>query len=726
MLNKQNFSCWCCYVLTSLVYLVLLFNFIECSNVNQSVNYVNSIDKREYDKTNNSVKFILQNYSRVLTQNHKQQRSLTNDDTRYANECGGVFRNVQTIIKSSLYPDNYPPNIQCKYIFMSPMACQTEFHIQFLDFSLESSPNCTKDKLHIGKSEILCGKVIGIMKYKTMDGYLKILFQTDAEQENRGFNLLITRLPCIYEPESTVYPVYEQPIEFPTTTEFVDVLDITTLSDETSTNIPTTQIDETVGLAKNHNHGIQNPSITKPIAELLPPLHSRSLNLTKDNQYLPYVPTINEYYPPSGSNQNCWHTTNGYLPPTNQYPFNLYPPVGNYPFGGNYPHPGNYPSTGNFPPTGQYPPVGSFPPVNNYPPVDSYPPSGYNPPSAEYPPSTNYQPFGGYPPIEYHPPGNNPATGTHPTAGTFPPHGYNPVFNGFPHNHTPTTSDVNPDDFPSTNSIPNPNYPNTIKCNPVYNQCPQINNNQTPYFPSSNSQKRFKIETQSQVYPSVIPRCCTRVFNQRRFYLSSPGFPSRNNENIDCLFLIERNNAGICRLRVDFRFFFVGTYSPQLGCLDNFMEIDGQRVCGCNTGLRYTSQWGIGAKVIRIRSRAVFAQNIRGFLLDIVQEDCPYRVTRAKQNINRSDEQPAILHSTVTQSNSSSLTTFYYYGNDNEIKPKETLPESKEQFDRRTESPASSQFFILNGFHLDRCSFSYGHWLKLVSDPLWLLRPTCS
>lgn len=113
------------------------------------------------------------------------------------NECGGTFRDRQVILKSPQYPRPYPSNSQCIYTFYSPFVCASEFHIQFLDFSLQTSPKCIKDRLTIGRTDVLCGKVIGIMKYRAKDGILRIVFSSDELFEDRGFKLLVTRLPCV-------------------------------------------------------------------------------------------------------------------------------------------------------------------------------------------------------------------------------------------------------------------------------------------------------------------------------------------------------------------------------------------------------------------------------------------------------------------------------------------------------------------------------------------------
>lgn len=137
-----------------------------------------------------------------------QKKSKWSKNDVNSDSCGGIFREKQVLIHSPNYPNaNYPKNLNCEYIFYSPFVCSTEFHIQFLNFQLEPSLGCSKDKIQIGRDEILCGQVIGIMKYKAINGSLKIQFITDQTIENKGFQLLVTRLPCDIEQSTADKPI---------------------------------------------------------------------------------------------------------------------------------------------------------------------------------------------------------------------------------------------------------------------------------------------------------------------------------------------------------------------------------------------------------------------------------------------------------------------------------------------------------------------------------------
>lgn len=350
---------------------------------------------------------------RNLNKINKSVKSLnSNHNDLTIDSCGGIYRDKQAIIQSPRYPNVYPKNVQCVYTFYSPFVCTSEFHIQFLDFQLESSLTCSKDRLSIGNDEKLCGQVIGIMKYKAMNGILRINFTTDATIETKGFKLLVTRLPCV--------------------TDDIDI----------------------------ENNLIENPSTFLPQIE---PIVVRSTTETQ-----PIIAKNN-----------------------------------------------NHPDTKLF-----------------------VIPKLYQTESVPMP--TNLKPY---------------CTSQTHNNGLWP------------------------------------------------NQIPQ-----------------------SILSTSSLASCCLNVYNQKRFYIISAGFPTGTNYINDCLYFIERHNANVCRLRVEFKYFLLGDWQNQR-CTNSFIEIDGKRFCGCKTGTVYFTQWGATLKTIRF-ANLLMGAGIQGFILDIVQEDCPYRTAQ--------------------------------------------------------------------------------------------------
>lgn len=330
-------------------------------------------------------------------------------NTIFSDCCGGIFRDKQVVIKSPRHPNNYPKNSYCEYIIYSPFVCMNEFHIQFLHFQLEPSLRCTKDKVLIGEDEVLCGQVIGIMKYKASNGTLRIKFISDETIENSGFELVVTRLPC-------------------------------SLNDSTHTKWNETTTISSIS-------GSRSETIVRHESQ---PKHAKQVSHISNSTSQTYATEI-----------------------------------------------------------------------------------------------------------------------------------------------FPETSIVRPICLSQTQTQPNQ------RLNPK---------NVTP----------------------ILPSCCINIFNQKHFYLISPGFPNVPQHPSDCVFYVERNHANICRLRIEFKYFLLDNLMQQQ-CVKNFMEIDGHRFCGCKTGFTYYTQWGgPSPKSIRF-SNTLRYEWIQGFILEIIQEECPYKLNMSNR-----------------------------------------------------------------------------------------------
>lgn len=572
-------------------------------------------------KSKQSLNYL--NYHTINIRNHRSDVSSDKLDDEISESCGGTFRDRQKIIESPNYPNNYLPNLKCHYIFYSPYVCKNEFHIQFLDFALETSPGCPKDRLKIGDAEILCGKVIGIMKYKSNNGVLRITFSTDDANEATGFKLLVTRLPCIDGGESTT----PQP-----------------------------------GLYQTDNEPSWNGEA--PTSELLPPNNNRD-PWKKENQS--GFPVNNN--PSFSPDPNCQHNF-GFNTPA-------YPNYQPYPTP-NFPYP-----TPNIP---QHIPNSPF-----YPTAGSYPGSF---------PSNNYPTNGFYPHID-----NNPVYNT----GMLPVPSYP--------SQTPSQPEI-----PTTNSIPyNPNTHQN--CQPYYHSNPLFN-----------TFNRYQASTDQNLPQKPIqfnlPRCCLNTFSQTRFFLVSPGFPSTRALGSDCNYIIERSHPGVCRVIIDFKFFLLGRQNGNhFGCLDGYLEIDGQRICGCNTGLRYISQWGLGPKIIRFVSTPSVTPTVQGFVLDVTQEPCPMRIGDENQlNWKRADYP---IYQTVTIQTQNSTTTTLFQRNPSEKSEQREghiLPSNKAsdvQDGLNAEKPSSRFVYGATFYDPNRCLFSYTNWIGLAANQLFLSKPVC-
>lgn len=153
----------------------------------------------ESDNRNDStVHFIKYNgngffgtYENISSKIQDQKHSIT--------QCGGYFKNIQNLIESPTISSRKICNLRCEYQIASPYICKNEFHVQFLNFNLESSNNCSNEKLIINNNQVFCGHQVNSRKYSSDSGILNITFISKSynPQEGRNFKLLITRLPCI-------------------------------------------------------------------------------------------------------------------------------------------------------------------------------------------------------------------------------------------------------------------------------------------------------------------------------------------------------------------------------------------------------------------------------------------------------------------------------------------------------------------------------------------------
>lgn len=408
----------------------------------------------------------------------EQSGKLSTNESSKGN-CGGIFRNIQNLIESPNYPISYTSNLYCEYEIKSPYICNNEFHIQFLDFVLEPSTNCEKDRLLIGNDEPICGTVIGVKKFESSNGRLNIKFVTDATINQRGFRLLITRLPCIEED-------------------------------------------------KNRNEVVET---------------------TEDH----LSATTIDYGP-------CFNVNSSYA-------------------------------------------------------------------------------------VE------------------------EPTFNSIPV-QTGARQDIPVTQFPTAVPI-NPTTPSTFE---------------TP------------------------PQCCRNILNHPRFLLVSIGFPSYYSQDNDCVFVIQRSSPTICRLRITFKYFMLD--ADQFGCNNNFLEIDGQRICGCKSGFVYESQWGFEPKIIRLRTLPGAHRATQGFVLDFIQDQCPYKYTT---QINRPSSPSFKTQKLFWPS--------YYlssYG-----KPSISTATKVETFDR--EEGASSRFYIPpeKPQYYNHCVFSFITMIQLIKENFGIHKPGC-
>ncbi|XP_069687502.1 uncharacterized protein [Periplaneta americana] len=166
--------------------------------------------------------------------------------------------------------------------------------------------------------------------------------------------------------------------------------------------------------------------------------------------------------------------------------------------------------------------------------------------------------------------------------------------------------------------------------------------------------------------PSYLPFCCGKVYQERQFILTSPGFPfSTSNDNTDCVYQIHPYSSTVCRLRILFKLFWVGQEDSYTGCVGDFLEIDGRRYCGCRTGVMVLSvfedQRSGKPKFVRYR-RNTNSNQSGGFLLEISQENCENWVPWSRQDdINKSyNNKPIYSYDTANEYNEHFLNNTMY------------------------------------------------------------------
>ena len=71
---------------------------------------------------------------------------------------------------------------------------------------------------------------------------------------------------------------------------------------------------------------------------------------------------------------------------------------------------------------------------------------------------------------------------------------------------------------------------------------------------------------------------CDQTFDEKMFDIKSPGFPYRYFDNLNCAYLIRKNSANVCRLKVTFNFFNV--VSEDGNCQGDYLDLFNTRICG--------------------------------------------------------------------------------------------------------------------------------------------------
>uniref|UniRef100_A0A1A9W1U9 CUB domain-containing protein n=1 Tax=Glossina brevipalpis TaxID=37001 RepID=A0A1A9W1U9_9MUSC len=175
--------------------ILLLYSEIKVKKVLVLIDYKISFEIFEYlTETDHQMRehfrlVSLRRYpnGKIIASNNEPQCILT-----------GIYKIRQTLLMSPNYTNSYFANTCWDYIIRSPYRCPTKFHIEFLDFFLPPSTDCVNNYLAIGLEDKLCGQIVGIKKYQTSDGILRLrlVINNSSYSEDKSFKLLITRLAC--------------------------------------------------------------------------------------------------------------------------------------------------------------------------------------------------------------------------------------------------------------------------------------------------------------------------------------------------------------------------------------------------------------------------------------------------------------------------------------------------------------------------------------------------
>ncbi|XP_062121157.1 histone-lysine N-methyltransferase 2D [Drosophila sulfurigaster albostrigata] len=453
-------------------------------------------------------------------------------------ELQGVYRQRQSLIESPNYPDNYPPNTCVDFVIRSPYRCPTKFHIQFLDFQLELSENCSRDYLAIGLQQsdddmdVLCGQVLGIKKYHTPDGILRLRFLSDDSPWTTagGFRLLITRLACENED---------------LTARGLD-MDV----DEDDTVQVNAKLPPKKALHPHHHQQPQQQSTPAPLPG----------NFSLSPQQAPFV-GFPAAYP-------------GYQP-INAYP---YPGVAYPPY---------LPARG-----------GSF-----YLPA-AQPAGTLAPPCSNEPQKQQQQQQFQQQLLQQQ--------------------------------QLQLQQQQQQQSLQQLQQQLQQQQPQAqVQSQHQQQELPAIAEQyqSSSFQPQGVQLKDYDPQTLQQFGGSV-DLCCVSSFTQSHFYLSSPGFPRTvlnallPGQQRDCVFYLEKNSQNVAGLRILFKFFDFGQpsgggiYPGQAGaaCSGDFIELDGQRYCGCRSGHVHKSFWPEGRKALRLRMGQSGGGTSNGFLLEIFQD----------------------------------------------------------------------------------------------------------
>ncbi|XP_030079242.1 uncharacterized protein LOC111595837 [Drosophila hydei] len=457
----------------------------------------------------------------------------------------GVYRERQSLIESPNYPDTYPFNSCVDYVIRSPYRCPTKFHVQFLDFQLELSANCSHDYVAVGLQQderdmdVLCGEVRGIKKYQTPDGILRLRFLSDDSPwtTGGGFRLLVTRLACERE-EVTARGLDRDNAD--------DDLD------------DTVQVTAQLPNKKQQQH--RNFSL--PAAYPAYPTYPGSS--FAGGFYLPAAPPCNDNKSPlqlQQQQQQQLQQLQQQLQQQQQQQQQLLQPQ---PFSQQQ---------------------------------QLLLPQQWQLLQQQWLQQQQWQQL---------------------------------------LQQQQQQQQLTQQQQPGQQQQLLQQQQQLAKQQLLQSQEQQLPSISEQYQTSSFQSPNALLRDYDPQFGGQVDLCCISSFNQAHFYLSSPGFPRTvlnallPNQQRDCVFYLEKSSPNVAGLRIQFKFFDFGhsagaVYPAPIApgassCSGDFVEVDGQRYCGCRSGHIHKSFWPQGRKALRLRMGQSGGSATNGFLLEIFHD----------------------------------------------------------------------------------------------------------
>lgn len=228
------------------------------------------------------------------------------------------------------------------------------------------------------------------------------------------------------------------------------------------------------------------------------------------------------------------------------------------------------------------------------------------------------------------------------------------------------------------------------------------------------------IETKTQF-------CCKEAYNAKHFFLSSPGFPYSHNQPNDCVYHIYKASQNVCRLRIHVVYLSHGDFGET--CNENFLEIDGRKLCGCQNDLKLIAPFDSSSpKILKFKNTPHQSEH-SGFALEVFQDECPWKYSPPRDQ-NHIKNGKLIFENVEQipdddQDDMQIVRHVYFFSEPEEEVGYDDYFPSREPRDREeaTYMDTSDSGFHLNGNDVAQCAaFDFA---QLAQNELWIQTSQC-